>query len=88
MVDTQISMMITAGMSREEAEKEAIREFNEMHKEVYGTTNYKKGGLVKKKMGSKVGDIKSFQKALAGGTKIPTYAKKGGQVRKKTKKKK
>ena len=49
MVDTQISMMITAGMSREEAEKEAIREFNEMHKEVYGTTNYKKGGLVKKK---------------------------------------
>ena len=35
--------------SREEAEKEAIREFNEMHKEVYGTTNYKKGGLVKKK---------------------------------------
>ncbi len=42
----------------------------------------------KKKMGSKVGDIKSFQKALAGGTKIPTYAKKGGHVRKKTKKKK
>ena len=42
----------------------------------------------KKKMGSKVGDIKSFQKALAGGTKIPTYAKKGGHVvRKKTKKK-
>ena len=37
----------------------------------------------KKKMGSKVGDIKSFQKALAGGTKIPTYAKKGGHVRKK-----
>ena len=42
----------------------------------------------KKKMGSKVGDIKSFQKDLAGGTKIPTYAKKGGHVRKKTKKKK
>ena len=42
----------------------------------------------KKKMGSKVGDIKSFQKALAGGTKIPTYAKKGGHVRKKPKKKK
>ena len=42
----------------------------------------------KKKMGSKVGDIKSFQKALAGGTKILTYAKKGGHVRKKTKKKK
>ena len=39
-------------------------------------------------MGSKVGDIKKFQKALAGGTKIPTYAKKGGHVRKKTKKKK
>ena len=42
----------------------------------------------KKKMGSKVGDIKSFQKALSGATKIPTYAKKGGHVRKKTKKKK
>ena len=42
----------------------------------------------KKKMGRKVGDINSFQKALAGGTKIPTYAKKGGHVRKKTKKKK
>ena len=42
----------------------------------------------KKQMGSKVGNIKSFQKALAGGTKIPTYAKKGGHVRKKTKKKK
>ena len=41
----------------------------------------------KKKMGSKVGDIKSFQKALAGGTKVPTFAKKGGYVRKKTKKK-
>ena len=40
----------------------------------------------KKQMGSKVGDIKSFQKALVGGTKIPTYAKKGGHVRKKTKK--
>ena len=42
----------------------------------------------KKKMGSKVGDIKSFQKALAGGTKISTFMKKGGHVRKKTKKKK
>ncbi len=45
-------------------------------------------GAKEKKTGSKVGDIKSFQKALAGGTKIPTYAKKGGHVRKKTKKKK
>ena len=40
----------------------------------------------KKQMGSKVGNIKSFQKALAGGTRVPTFAKKGGHVRKKTKK--
>ena len=42
----------------------------------------------KKRMGAKVGDSKQFAKAIAGGTKIPTYAKKGGHVRKKTKKKK
>ena len=42
----------------------------------------------KKKMGARVGDSKQFAKAIAGGTKIPTYAKKGGHVRKKTKKKK
>ena len=41
----------------------------------------------KKEMGAKVGDSKQFAKAIAGGTKIPTYAKKGGHVRKKTKKK-
>jgi len=41
----------------------------------------------KKKMGARVGDSKQFAKAIAGGTKIPTYAKKGGHVRKKTKKK-
>jgi hypothetical protein len=38
--------------------------------------------------GAKVGDPKRIAKMLAGGTKIPTYAKKGGHVRKKTKKKK
>jgi len=42
----------------------------------------------KKRMGAKVGDSKQFAKAIAGGTKVPTYAKKGGHVRKKTKKKK
>jgi|TARA_A100001388_G_scaffold76620_1_gene54648 hypothetical protein len=42
----------------------------------------------KKRLGAKVGDSKQFAKAIAGGTKIPTYAKKGGHVRKKTKKKK
>ncbi len=42
----------------------------------------------KKRMGAKVGDSKQFAKAIAGGTRIPTYAKKGGHVRKKTKKKK
>ena len=41
----------------------------------------------KKRMGAKVGDSKQFAKAIAGGTKVPTYAKKGGHVRKKTKKK-
>ena len=42
----------------------------------------------KKRLGAKVGDSKQIAKAIAGGTKIPTYAKKGGHVRKKTKKKK
>ena len=37
--------------------------------------------------GARVGDTRQFAKAIAGGTKIPTYAKKGGHVRKKTKKK-
>ncbi len=41
----------------------------------------------KKRLGAKVGDSKQFAKAIAGGTRIPTYAKKGGHVRKKTKKK-
>ena len=41
----------------------------------------------KQRLGAKVGDSKQFAKAIAGGTKIPTYAKKGGHVRKKTKKK-
>ena len=41
----------------------------------------------KRQMGAKVGDSKQIAKAIAGGTKIPTYAKKGGHVRKKTKKK-
>ena len=38
--------------------------------------------------GAKVGDPKRIAKLLAGGTKIPTFMKKGGDVRKKTKKKK
>ena len=42
----------------------------------------------KRQMGAKVGDSQQIAKAIAGGTKIPTYAKKGGHVRKKTKKKK
>ena len=42
----------------------------------------------KTQKGTRVGDSKQFAKAIAGGTKIPTYAKKGGHVRKKTKKKK
>ena len=37
--------------------------------------------------GARVGDPKQFAKAIASGTKIPTYVKKGGHVRKKTKKK-
>ena len=42
----------------------------------------------KKQMGTKVGDSKQIAKALRSGTKVPTFAKKGGHVRKKTKKKK
>ena len=37
--------------------------------------------------GAKVGDSKRIAKMLAGGTKISTFMKKGGHVRKKTKKK-
>ena len=40
------------------------------------------------KMGTTVGDIKRFEKMLASGTSIPQFMKKGGNVRKKTKKKK
>ena len=42
----------------------------------------------KRKKGTTVGDLKSITKSLMAGAKIPTYAKKGGHVRKKTKKKK
>ena len=42
----------------------------------------------KKQMGTKVGDSKQIAKALRSGAKVPTFAKKGGHVRKKTKKKK
>ena len=38
--------------------------------------------------GAKVGDPKRIAKMLEGGTKIPTFMKKAGDVRKKTKKKK
>ena len=38
--------------------------------------------------GAKLGAPKRIPKMLAGGTKIPTFMKKGGDVRKKTKKKK
>ena len=41
----------------------------------------------KKQMGTRVVDAKQFAKAIRGGTKVPTFAKKGGYVRKKTKKK-
>ena len=41
----------------------------------------------KKQMGTKVGDSKQIAKALRSGTKVPTFAKKGGYVRKKTEKK-
>ena len=38
--------------------------------------------------GAKVGDPKKIAKMLKSGAKVPTFAKKGGHVRKKTKKKK
>jgi len=41
----------------------------------------------KRKKGTTVGDSRNIAKNLMGGAKIPTYAKKGGHVRKKTKKK-
>jgi hypothetical protein len=41
----------------------------------------------KAKRGTTVGDLKKIAKAIRGGTKVPTFAKKGGHVRKKTKKK-
>ena len=43
--------------------------------------------LYGQKKGTRVGDPKKIAKMLKAGTKIPTYAKKGGHVRKKTKKK-
>ena len=42
----------------------------------------------KKRMGAKVGGSKQIQQMLAKGTSIPQFMKKGGNVRKKTKKKK
>ncbi len=42
----------------------------------------------KRKRGTTVGDSKQIAKAIRGGAKVPTFAKKGGHVRKKTKKKK
>ena len=44
--------------------------------------------LYGQKKGTRVGDAKKIAKMLAGGTKISTFMKKGGHVRKKTKKKK
>ena len=41
----------------------------------------------KAQKGTKVGDLKKIAKAITSGTKVPTFAKKGGYVRKKTKKK-
>ena len=41
----------------------------------------------KTQRGTKVGDSKQIAKAIRGGAKVPTFAKKGGHVRKKTKKK-
>ena len=44
--------------------------------------------LYGQKRGTRVGDPKKIAKMLAGGTSVPTFrAKKGGHVRKKTKKK-
>ena len=44
--------------------------------------------LYGQKKGTRVGDPKNIAKMLASGTKISTFMKKGGHVRKKTKKKK
>jgi len=41
----------------------------------------------KTQKGTRVGDSKKIAKALRSGTRVPTFAKKGGYVRKKTKKK-
>ncbi len=43
--------------------------------------------LYGQKRGTSVGDPKKIAKMLKSGAKIPTFAKKGGHVRKKTKKK-
>ena len=42
----------------------------------------------KTQKGTKVGDSKQIAKSLMAGAKMPTYRAKGGNVRKKTKKKK
>ena len=44
--------------------------------------------LYGQKKGTRVGDPKKIAKMLKSGAKVPTFAKKGGYVRKKTKKKK
>ena len=44
--------------------------------------------LYGQKKGTRVGDTKKIAKMLKSGAKVPTFAKKGGHVRKKTKKKK
>ena len=44
--------------------------------------------LYGQKKGTRVGDPKKIAKMLKAGTKISTFMKKGGDVRKKTKKKK
>jgi len=43
--------------------------------------------LYGQKKGTRVGDPKKIAKMLKSGAKVPTFAKKGGHVRKKTKKK-
>jgi hypothetical protein len=43
--------------------------------------------LYGQKRGTTVGDPKKIAKMLKSGAKVPTFAKKGGHVRKKTKKK-
>ena len=44
--------------------------------------------LYGQKKGTRVGDPKKIAKMLKSGAKVPTFAKTGGYVRKKTKKKK